>query len=154
MLFRTLAIVVLLVAPSAARRSLNSAIAFRAKVISVRDGSHVEVQFEGNKSWVRLSGIEAPELGDPFSDEAKSFLTKRCFGKTVELDARKDATGAVRFVAVAYTVINERRDAISVNEGLLSNGLARFKREEIEHPGFEEAERQAKAQRKGIWAEN
>ena len=144
----------LLATPSVSTLSFKDAIAFRAKVVSVRDAGHIEVQFEGNKSWVRLSGVEAPEAGEPFADQAKSFLTKSCFGKTVELDARKDPAGAVRFVAVAYKVVNERRDAISVNEGLISNGFARFKPEEIEHPGFEEAERQAKAQQKGIWAGN
>jgi|GEM_PF-2340929 len=127
-------------------------IAFRAKVVSVRDAAHIEVQFEGNKAWVRLSGIEVPSPDDGFGAEAKSYVTQRCFGKTVELDARKDPEGVVRFVAMVYTVTNERRDALSVNEGLIAGGLTRLQSETIDQSALEAVQLQAKAQKRGRWA--
>lgn len=127
-------------------------IAFRAKVVGVRDAGHIEVQFEGNKAWVRLSGIEIPPADDPYGAEAKSYVSQRCFGKTVELDARKDPEGVVRFVAMVYTVTNEKRDALSVNEGLIAGGLTRFKSENIDLSALEAVQLQAKAQKRGRWA--
>jgi len=60
----------------------------RAQVVSVHDGDTLTVLIEHRQVRVRLTEIDAPELGQPFGTRARQSLSELCFGKTATLDVR------------------------------------------------------------------
>ena len=59
-----------------------------ARVVSVHDGDTLTVLIEQRQVKVRLTDIDAPELGQPFGTKSKQSLSELCFGKTAALDVR------------------------------------------------------------------
>ena len=59
-----------------------------ARVVSVHDGDTLTVLIEHRQVKVRLTEIDAPELGQPFGTRARQSLSELCFGKTATLDVR------------------------------------------------------------------
>lgn len=59
-----------------------------SRVISVHDGDTLTVLIEQRQVRIRLTEIDAPELGQPFGTRSKQSLSELCFGKTAELDVR------------------------------------------------------------------
>lgn len=57
-------------------------------MVSVHDGDTLTVLMEQRQVRVRLTEIDAPELGQPFGARSKRSLAELCFGKTAELDIR------------------------------------------------------------------
>jgi endonuclease YncB( thermonuclease family) len=60
----------------------------QARVVSVHDGDTLTVLIEQRHVKVRLTEIDAPELGQPFGTKSRQSLSDLCFGKTVTLDVR------------------------------------------------------------------
>lgn len=93
---------------------------FTAKVISVPDGDSLNiVRAPGGKSEkVILYGIDCPEMGQEFGQEARSFTDSACYKKDVKIEETgKDARG--RIVAVIYL-----SDGTNLNQQLVEKGLA------------------------------
>lgn len=66
------------------------------RVVAVRDGDTVTVLDNQRQLRVRLSEIDAPELGQPFGKRSKMALSELCFGKAAELEVRgRDRYGRV-----------------------------------------------------------
>jgi len=57
-------------------------------VVSVHDGDTLTVLIERRQMKVRLSDIDAPELGQPFGTRSRQSLAELCFGKPAALDVR------------------------------------------------------------------
>jgi len=57
-------------------------------VVSVHDGDTLTVLVERRQVRVRLTDIDAPELGQPFGARSRQSLSSLCFGKTASLDVR------------------------------------------------------------------
>jgi endonuclease YncB( thermonuclease family) len=57
-------------------------------VVSVRDGDTLTVLIDRQQVRVRLTEIDAPELGQPFGKRSRQSLSELCFGKTAELEVR------------------------------------------------------------------
>ena len=56
------------------------------KVVGVSDGDTLTVLTDGRKRIkVRLEGIDAPETGQAFGNNAKQALSELVFGKTVRI---------------------------------------------------------------------
>jgi endonuclease YncB( thermonuclease family) len=74
------------------------------KAIGVTDGDTIEILEQGNHvRRIRLSGIDAPEKGQPFDQRSKQSLSDLVFGKQVEAETSKiDRYGR----AVAKVFIN------------------------------------------------
>jgi endonuclease YncB( thermonuclease family) len=74
------------------------------KAIGVTDGDTIEILEQGNHvRRIRLSGIDAPEKGQPFGQRSKQSLSDLVFGKQVEAETSKiDRYGR----AVAKVFIN------------------------------------------------
>lgn len=54
-----------------------------ARVIDVIDGDNIAVLKDGKRENIRLYGIDAPELDQPYGEESKAFLHSRFFDKRV-----------------------------------------------------------------------
>jgi len=60
----------------------------QARVVSVHDGDTLTVLIDQRQVKVRLTDIDAPELGQPFGARSKRSLSDMCFGKIASLDVR------------------------------------------------------------------
>ena len=54
----------------------------KGKVVSVSDGDTLTLQVDGGNVRLRLDGIDAPELGQPYGKSARRSLAQICRGKT------------------------------------------------------------------------
>ena len=59
-----------------------------ARVVAVHDGDTLTVLADRTRVRVRLTDIDAPELGQPFGRRAKTALSDLCFGKLAEMETR------------------------------------------------------------------
>lgn len=90
---------------------------FDGWVVEVKDGDTIAVWRDGTVSLVELHGLDAPELEQPYGDEAARFLRVRLRGDIVDVRVRdRDRHG--RLVA---TVMH---DGAEVNAQVLRAGLA------------------------------
>ena len=122
----------------------------QARVTHVTDGDSVDVMVGGREDEVRLIGINAPESGECFADEAAAALRELVDGVPARLvrdESNRDQFGRLlRYLFVGDTF---------VNEALVRGGFAQAYRYE---PDVAEADRldaaQAVAQREevGLWA--
>jgi micrococcal nuclease len=88
----------------------------RFTVVKVLDGDTVD--FSGGDR-LRLMGIDTPERGEPYHDEAVEFLSNAALGKSTSLEygsERRDKYGRL----LGYLFV----DSQFVNEEILANGLA------------------------------
>ena len=60
------------------------------RVVSVTDGDTIKVLDSNNTQHkIRLTGIDAPERGQPFGSASKKHLTKLVAGKQVKIESNK-----------------------------------------------------------------
>lgn len=128
-----------------------SALAFSARVKSVRDGDSVTVAAnDGALTHVRLYGIDAPEYRQPYGRQAKRLLTRLVGRKTVEVEPM-DTDRYGRTVALLRLP-----DGAFVNEALVDAGAAwyygQYCRQADPCERLRDAETLARAQRRGLWA--
>lgn len=103
---------------------------------------------------VRLLGIDAPELGEPYADDAKWALWEWVRGKTLRLELdqqERDIYG--RLLAHIY-VETDDGEWVLVNAELVRQGLARLlfiPPNALYRSYFDQALREAQIQRRGLW---
>ena len=90
---------------------------FTGKVVAIIDGDSAKVLRDKKTIEVRLVGIDAPEMDQPFGKQSKRFVTKLIFGKTVDvkdlgLDNYKRTLGYIT------------EGSTEVNEAIVAAGLA------------------------------
>src|SRR5689334_11736838 len=74
--------------------SVTLAATFTGHVVSVLDGDTIEVMHNGRAERIRLSGIDCPEKGQAYGNNAKHAASKLVFGKEVTLQTHgKDKYG-------------------------------------------------------------
>jgi hypothetical protein len=116
---------------------------FVSKVI---DGDTLELS---NGEKVRLLGLNAPEIDEPFGEDAKNFLASLIEGKVVLLETdliEKDEYGR----KLAFLFLNER----NINVEMVRNGMAHtFDLSKISKyvNDLKEAENYARHNQIGIW---
>jgi len=130
-------------------------------VSKVSDGDTVQViTAEGTKLRVRLYGCDAPEteqinrrtgainkLGQAYGEEAMQTLQTKVWKKNVRVDII-DIDRHCRMVSMIWL------DNRNINLEMVREGYAEAYREYLKDPyrsQFLDAERKAKAERKGIW---
>jgi micrococcal nuclease len=122
----------------------------QAAVTRVIDGDTIEVNISGAIYKVRYIGVDTPEVGEPWADEATEFNKQLVEGKTVWLE--KDISETDRYNRLLrYVYVDET----FVNAELVSHGLAWAKAYEpdTKYQGyFEELEAKAREAGLGIWA--
>ncbi len=116
-------------------------------VVSVHDGDTVRIRLDGmtNTIRVRLEGIDAPEVGEPFSNQSRNATRVLMFNKKIQLKAL-DVDNYDRLVA---RIIADGKDT---SLELLQAGLAcHFTRFEND-PVLAKAQLDARKAGKGFWA--
>jgi micrococcal nuclease len=119
-----------------------------ARVIQVIDGDTIVV---AGGYHVRYIGIDTPEKGQPFYEEAKQYNRELVEGETVRLE--KDVTDKDKFKRLLRYVYV---DSVFVNAELVRQGYADVYPEDRFPDNryynlLEEALREAQAEGRGIW---
>jgi micrococcal nuclease len=116
------------------------------KVVGVHDGDTLTLRTEDETLKVRLSGIDTPELGQPFGNNAKQALSALAFGKTATIKSSgKDRYGRT----LGYIFIDNQ----PINTMMVRMGMAWWYRRYDKTEELENAERYAKENRIGLWAD-
>ncbi len=139
-IFAALLATVMLLAPALSAQEREVGVVNR-----VVDGDTIEVSGVGR---VRLHGIDAPELAQPYGPEASEYLRQRLEGRRVELvPTERDRYGRI----VAWVSVPEGGSA---QEELLAAGLAWWYEEYApEAARLAEAEGSARDAGRGLWAQ-
>lgn len=119
----------------------------KAKVVGVHDGDTITVLFDGRTSAkVRLQGIDAPELGQPFGKASKHALSDLVFNAFVEVKA----TGKDRY---GRTLANIYESNLWINKELIKRGMAWHYTKYSSDPDLANAELAARKSKVGLWQE-
>jgi len=119
------------------------------RLYSVIDGDSLEVVIDGKITEVRLIGIDAPEWGQEFGLEAKSFALHFCLGKELQLEYDKDRHDRYRRT-LAYVYV----DGEMLNEAIVRAGLAlafAYKPNTWHQAQLFQAQADARAEERGFW---
>ena len=118
-----------------------------ARVVSVHDGDTLTVLVDRRQVKVRLTDIDAPELGQPFGKNSKQSLSDLCFGKLATLDVR----GRDRYKRTIAQVTCEGRDA---NAEQVRRGYAwTYTRYAPAASPLYAMQNEARAAHRGLWAD-
>lgn len=118
---------------------------WRSKVVSVIDGDTIFVVDGGKRSKVVLYGIDAPEIGQPFGEEAKNYLQK-LLGQIVDLQfVTRDSLRDCDMCVVHY--------GFSVNEEMLRAGLAWYSDRQSRRQGWKQYQSEAQNLKVGLWSD-
>lgn len=120
----------------------------RGEAVAVAEGDRFTLRDEqGVMHEARLAGLDAPEPGQPYADEARQALESLILGQTLTLKWReRDEQG--RLMAVALL------DSRSINLTLLQNGWAWYDQRTAADPELAGAESLARSLQRGLWADN
>jgi micrococcal nuclease len=116
------------------------------KVVGVSDGDTITVLVDKKPIKIRLEGIDAPEAKQSFGNRSKQALSDLVFGKEV----RVKKTGEDRYGRSLGFV---SRDGIEINAKMIQDGWARRYKKYNQDSKFADLERQARAAKRGLWAE-
>jgi micrococcal nuclease len=105
---------------------------------------------------VRLLGVDAPEKtstfrqAEPYGEQATAFMKRLVEGRPVRLEFDRDRTDQYNRT-LAYVFLE---DGTFVNEAIIRAGWASVYRrfDYTRKPHLQEAEREARAVHRGIWA--
>ncbi|OAI43883.1 hypothetical protein AYO43_09755 [Nitrospira sp. SCGC AG-212-E16] len=121
---------------------------FSGSVVSVLDGDTIEVLHYRHPERIRLSGIDCPEKGQAYSKNARQAASALVFGKDVILQTH----GYDKYKRTLADVLVP--DGTNVNHELVKEGWCWWYRKYA--PGdtvLEGLENEARAGRKGLWAD-
>ena len=119
----------------------------RGKVVSIADGDTITVLDADKKQHkVRLNGIDAPEKKQAFGAKSKARLGELVAGKDVMVEWKeKDTYGR--------TLGKVTQNGVDVNLQMVKEGLAWHYRKYSKSAELSRAEAEAKAGKKGLWAD-
>ena len=119
------------------------------KVTCVSDGNTVWVNDAAGKHKIRLVKIDAPESDQPYGKEATQFLNDLVFGKEVEvLWTQRDRFGCI----LGILFLKHEQRMVDVNLTMVKNGCAWHYAHSDNTPAYAEAEKDARKNRRGLWA--
>lgn len=116
------------------------------RMYQVSDGDTFSVQLDnGLFAEIRINGIDAPELAQPFGEESKNYLNQKLVDKKMFIVApEKDKYG--RYLGNVY--VNYE----SVAEKMLAAGMAYHYKDFNQDKTLAALEQQAKNQKIGLWS--
>jgi len=116
------------------------------KVVGVVDGDTIDVLVNNSPLRLRLNGIDTPEKGQPFGNNAKDQLSRLIGGKYVRYEVQ-DRDRYDRSIADVYL------DTLYVNKWLVQQGLAWHYVAYSDDRQLQAAEAEAKAAVRGLWSD-
>jgi endonuclease YncB( thermonuclease family) len=118
-----------------------------ARVVAVHDGDTVTVLSHRRELRIRLTDIDAPELGQPFGKRSKTALSDVCFGTVAGLEIR----GRDRY---GRTLARLRCDGVDANAEQVRRGYAWvFTRYARANSPLYALQLDAQAARRGLWTD-
>lgn len=119
---------------------------FAGTLARVIDGDSFRLLFRGIQVKVDLTWIDAPELKQPYGEEAKKALRRFLRGK----DIRVEETDRDRYGRITGFVFVEEE---SINEKMVRKGHAWVHKKNNKHkpPKLSRLETNAQAQQRGLW---
>ena len=120
----------------------------QATVLHAIDGDHLKIQLENRKYIVRLEGIDAPEMDQPYGIAAQRTLAKLVERKRVQIVGLNPSPLTPE--RVTARVIVRGKD---INEKLLINGLAWILLENT-NQRYADIVEEARARRVGVWQDH
>jgi micrococcal nuclease len=122
------------------------------KVVAVIDGDTADIIINGTTERLRFSGINTPETGECYYQEAKDELKRLILNKSVYI--QRDISNKGNYGRLLrYIYINETL----VNEHLVENGFARcyhkYKEDTSKYYQLARAEAYANQSELGLWSE-
>lgn len=86
------------------------------KCVKVLDGDTLIIECDKNKRTVNIEGIDAPELGQPWGKEVRSFVRNMVRGEKVDVEVLENSGDTIR----ARVTVN----GVDLSVMLVSRGLA------------------------------
>ncbi|MBO9620203.1 MAG: thermonuclease family protein [Niabella sp.] len=120
----------------------------RYKVIGVKDGDTFVLLMDGKEQVVRLAHIDCPEKRQPYGNNAKQFVSDRCFGKYVRLLHANRYDRNNRLLAEVLL-----EDGTNLNKALVKNGLAWHFKKYSGNREYAALETAARQQKRGLWVD-
>ena len=116
------------------------------RIVGVHDGdSATLLTAEKSEVKIRLEGIDAPELKQPFGTASKQALSNLIFGK----DVRVRVTGRDRY---GRTLGRISVGVTDINHTMVAAGMAWHYEKYSKDPKLAEAQAGAMASHRGLWA--
>jgi ATP-dependent hsl protease ATP-binding subunit hslU len=116
--------------------------ALSGKVVSTHDGDTITILQGKQQVKVRLYGIDAPELKQPYGKKSKQFLANLIAGEVVEVEE----SGKDRYKRTIGTIYLNGTD---INAQMVASGYAWAYRKFSKK--YTAQESKAKSQRLGLW---
>jgi len=117
------------------------------RVVGVSDGDTLTaLDADNQKHKVRLHGIDAPEIGQPFGTKSREALGRLAVKKTATLHLK----GRDRY---GRDLARVEVDGLDVNVELVKDGLAWHYVRYDKSPELAKAEREAREAKRGVWAD-
>ena len=119
---------------------------FEAKVIAVYDGDTITVRTDETIK-IRLDGIDAPELKQPFGQASKQALSGLVFGQVVTVKpGKKDRYGRL----LARVEIAGKDASLTMVETGMAHWYEQYAKRDTQ---LQSAQTQAKTARRGLWSD-
>ncbi|MBF0421365.1 MAG: thermonuclease family protein [Magnetococcales bacterium] len=120
----------------------------QGEVVYVQDGDSLKIRIDNKVKIVRLRGIDAPEKGQPFAEEASLFVRRLTLHQHVTMNVY----GEDKYHRILAEVF--MKDGLNLNQELVRKGLAwphiAYTRDKTLH----ELEREAREAKRGLWVDN
>jgi endonuclease YncB( thermonuclease family) len=118
---------------------------FYGPLVRVKDGDSLVVKVQGVAMDVRLAGIDAPELDQPYGREAKRALASLAAGRQLVVEPLDtDRYGR--------TVANVWNGELELNAEMVRQGGAWFYSEFARNAALYDVEQNARNAKRGLWA--
>lgn len=117
------------------------------RVVGVHDGDTITLRTQTNQTVkVRLLGIDAPEIGQPFGTKSKQALSSMVFGR----DVLVASTGEDKYGRVLGDI---RAGQVWANLMMVQLGMAWHYVKYDQRPELSAAEIEAHSSRRGLWSD-
>jgi endonuclease YncB( thermonuclease family) len=138
-----LCVLVFMALPAAAQEPGQT---ITGEVVAVKDGDTIDVTYGGRAVTVRLHGIDAPEMGQAFGNNAKQAASRYAFNRV----ARVRVTDVDRYGRLVGEVNVAGGE---LNEMLVRDGLAWwYRRYAPRDATLQSLEQQARNANRGLWS--
>lgn len=128
----------------------HSVFAWHGRVVGISDGDTITVLDNTNAQFkIRLSGIDAPENGQPFGRNSKEFLSNLVYGKIIEVKP-------IAIDKYGRTVAHLQIDSTDVEEEMVRSGFAWVYDQYCTDPictKWKGLQEQARKRKVGLWAD-